>query len=106
MRTFFQMNYQDYLHKRDVDFTIELYPGTSLISLTLHIMTPTELQELKVQLQELLDRGFIRSINFTFVLFAKKNDKTIQLCIGYNQLNRVTIKNRYPFPRLMVYLIN
>ena len=47
------------LHK-DVDFTIELHPGTSLISLTPRGMAPTELQELKVQLQELLDRGFIR----------------------------------------------
>ena len=45
---------------RDVDFTIELHPGISPISMTPHRMTPAELQELKVQLQELLDRGFIR----------------------------------------------
>ena len=45
---------------RDVDFTFELHPGTSPISMTLHKMTPVELQELKVQLQELLDKGFIR----------------------------------------------
>ena len=45
---------------RDVEFIIELHPGTSPISMTPHRMTPVELQELKVQLQELLDKGFIR----------------------------------------------
>ena len=69
------MSYLDYLRKgmwitsakgcgsplqRDVDFIIELYPGTSPISMTPHRMAPVELQELKVQLQELLDKGFIR----------------------------------------------
>ena len=66
--------------------------------MTPHRMTPIELQELKVQLQELLDRGFIRLNTSPWgvpVLFAKK-DKTLRLCIDYRQLNRVTIKNRYP----------
>ena len=79
---------------RDVDFTIELHHGTSPISLTSQRMTPVELQELKVQLQELLDRGFIRLSNSpwgSLVLFAKKNGKTLWLCIDYRQLNRVTI---------------
>ena len=60
---------------RDVDFTIELHPGTSPISLTLHRMMPDELHELKVQLQKLLGRGFIRSSNSplgTSVLFSKR----------------------------------
>ena len=84
---------------RDIDFTIELHLGTSPISMTPHRMTLTELLELKVQLQELLDRGFIRPNTSPYaasVLFSKK-DKTLRLCI---ELNRVTIKNRYPFPRI------
>ena len=88
---------------RDVDFTIELHLGTSPISMTLHRMAPTKLQELKVQLQELLDRGFIRPRTSPWgvpVLFAKKKDKTLRLCIDYRQLNRVTIKNRYHFPMI------
>ena len=53
---------------RDVDFTIELHPGTLPISMTPHRMTPVELQELKVQLQELLDMGFIRPSTSPWVL--------------------------------------
>ena len=71
--------------------------------MTSHRMTPVELQELKVQLQELLDKGFIRPSTSPWgapVLFAKKKDKTLRLCIDYRQLNRVTIKNRYPLPRI------
>ena len=61
------------------------------------------MQELRVQLQELMDKGFIRQITSPWVapvLFAKKRDKTLRLCIDYQQLNRVTIKNRYPLPRI------
>ena len=89
------------LPQRDVNFCIELHPDTSPISMTPHRMTPVELQELKVQIQELLDKGFIRPNTSpwgTLVLFAKKKDKTLRLCINYGQLNRVTIKNRYPLP--------
>ena len=87
---------------KDVDFVIELHLGTSPISMTPHRMAPVELQELKVQLQELLNKGFIRPSTSPWgalVLFAKKKDKTLRLCIDYRQLNRVTIKNRYPLPR-------
>ena len=72
--------------QRVVDFGIELHPGTSPISMTPHRMTPVELQELKVQLQELLDKGFIRLSTSPWgapVLFAKKKDKTLRLCIDY-----------------------
>ena len=89
--------------QRAVDFGIELHSGTSPISMTLHRMAPVELQELKVKLQELLDKGFIGPSTSpwgTPVLFAKKKDKTLRLCIDYRQLNRVTIKNRYPLPRI------
>ena len=88
---------------RDVDFVIELYPGTSPISMTPHRMAPIELQELKVQLQELLDKGFIRPSTSPWgapVLFVKKKDKTLRLRIEYRQLNRVMIKNRYPLLRI------
>ena len=89
--------------QRVVGFGIELHPGTSPISMTLHRMAPVELQELRVQLQELLDKGFIRPSTSQWgapVLFAKKKDKTLRLCIDYRQLNRVTIKDRYPLPRI------
>ena len=89
--------------QRVVDFGIELHPGTSPISMAPHRMAPVELQELRVQLQELLDKGFIRPSTSPWaapVLFAKKKDKTLRLCIDYRQLNRVTIKNRYPLPRI------
>ena len=71
--------------------------------MTPHRMAPVELQELGVQLQELLEKGLIRpSISpwGTSILFAKKKDKSIQLCIDYKQLNRVTVKNQYPLPRI------
>ena len=71
--------------------------------MTPHRMAPVELQELKVQLQELLDKGFIRPSTSPWgspVLFAKKKDKILRLCIDYRQLNRVTIKNQYPLPRI------
>ena len=66
-------------------------------------MAPTELQELKVQLHEFLDMGFIRPSTLPWrapVLFAKKKDKTLRLCIDYRQLNMVIIKNRYPLPKI------
>ena len=71
--------------------------------MTPHRMTLIEFQELKVQLQELLDKGFIRLSTSPWgapVLFAKKKDRTLQLSIDYRQLNRVTIKNRYPLKRI------
>ena len=89
--------------QRVVDFGIELHPGTSPISMTPHRMAPVELQELRVQLHELLDKGFIRPSTSPWgapVLFVKKKEKTFRLCIDYRQLNRVTIKNRYPLPRI------
>ena len=89
--------------QRVVDFGIELHPGTSPISMTPHRMAPVELQELGVQLHKLLDKGFIRPSTSpwgTPVLFAKKKDKTLRLCIDYRQLKRVMIKNWYPLSRI------
>ena len=86
MRTFFFYELLGLRPHRDVDFTIELHPGTSPISIIPHRMALAELQELKVQLQELLDRGFIRLSTSTYgapVLFSKKKAKTLCLCIDY-----------------------
>ena len=72
--------------QRVVDFGIELHPGTLPISMTPHRMALVELQELRVQLQELLDKGFIRPSTSPWgapVLFAKKKGKTLRLCIDY-----------------------
>ena len=88
---------------REIEFNIDLLPGTNPISIAPYRMAPTELKELKEQLQELLDKGFIRPISSPWgasVLFLKKNDGTMRRCIDYRQFNKLTIKNRYPFPRI------
>ncbi|KAL0549903.1 hypothetical protein IC582_014398 [Cucumis melo] len=88
---------------REVEFAIELEPGTVPISRAPYRMAPAELKELKVQLQELLDKGFIRPSVSPWgapVLFVKKKDESMRLCIDYRELNKVTVKNRYPLPRI------
>ncbi|KAL0561349.1 hypothetical protein IC582_001774 [Cucumis melo] len=88
---------------REVEFAIELEPGTVPISRAPYRMAPAELKELKVQLQELLDKGFIRPSVSPWgapVLFVKKKDGSMRLCIDYRKLNKVTVKNRYPLPRI------
>ncbi|KAL0551554.1 hypothetical protein IC582_010643 [Cucumis melo] len=87
---------------REIEFAIELEPGTIPISRAPYRMAPAELKELKVQLQELLDKGFIRPSVSPFgavVLFVKKKDGSMRLCIDYKELNKVTVKNRYPLPK-------
>ena len=66
-------------------------------------MAPTELKELKKQLKELLDRGFIRPSISPWgapVLFVRKKDGSMRLCIDYRRLNQVIVKNKYPLPRI------
>jgi hypothetical protein len=87
--------------KRDVAFAMELKPGTSPISRRPYMMPPNELVELKVQLKELLDKGFIRPSTSEWdspALFVKKKDQSLRMCIYYRPLNAVTIKNKYPLP--------
>ena len=89
--------------EREIDFPIDLVPGTAPISLPTYRMAPTELKELKTQLQELVDRGFIRPSNSPCgapMLFVKMKDGTWRLCIDYRQLNKVTIRNKYTLPRI------
>ena len=88
---------------RDVEFAIELKPGTAPVSRRAYRMPPRELAELKTQLQELLDKGFIRPSSSPWgcpAIFVKKKDQTLRLCIDYRPLNEVMIKNKYPLPRI------
>jgi hypothetical protein len=90
---------------RDIEFAIELQPGTTPISMRPYRMPPAELAELKKQLQELLDKGFIHPSTSPWgcpALFVKKKDESLRLCIDYRPLNAVTIKNKYPLPRIDV----
>jgi hypothetical protein len=89
--------------KRDVAFVIELKPGTTPISRRSYQMPPNELEELKTQLQDLLEKGFIRPISSTWgcpAIFVKKKDQTLRMCVDYRPLNKVIIKNKYPLPRI------
>jgi hypothetical protein len=88
---------------RDIEFIIELQPGTAPISKRPYRMTPNELAELKIQLQDLLDKGFIRPSASPWgcpALFVKKKDNSLRLCVNYRPLNAVTIKNKYPLPHI------
>ena len=89
--------------EREVDLSIEIVPGTAPMSRAPYRMAPTEMKELNIQLQELMDKGFIRPSVLpwgAFVLFVKKKDGTLRMCIDYRQINKVTMKNRYPLPRI------
>eukprot|EP00253_Pinus_taeda_P010862 PITA_10862 len=89
--------------KRDVDFTIELILGVVPVSRAPYRMSVPELTELKMQLQELLDKNYIRASVSPWgapVLFVKKKDGTFWMCFDYRQLNKLTIKNKYPLPRI------
>ncbi|KAL0544042.1 hypothetical protein IC582_019153 [Cucumis melo] len=92
------------LPPREIDFAIELEPGTAPISRAPYRIASTELKELKVQLQKLLDKSFIRPSVSPWrapVLFMKKKDGSImRLCIDYRELNKVTVKNRYLLSRI------
>ncbi|GKB89156.1 putative reverse transcriptase domain-containing protein [Tanacetum coccineum] len=88
---------------RQVEFQIDLVPGAAPVARAPYRLAPAELQELSTQLQELSDRGFIRPSSSPWgapVLFVKKKDGSFQMCIDYRELNRLTVKNRYPLPRI------
>eukprot|EP00253_Pinus_taeda_P030136 PITA_30136 len=90
--------------RRNIDFTIELVPGVAPISRAPYRMSVPELTELKMQLQELLDKNYIRPSVSPWgapMLFVKKKDDTLRMCVDYRQLNKLTIKNKYPLPRSM-----
>ncbi|GJU20130.1 putative reverse transcriptase domain-containing protein [Tanacetum coccineum] len=88
---------------RQVEFQIDLVPGAALVARASYRLAPAELQELSTQLQELSDRGFIRPSSSPWgalVLFVKNKDRSFRMCIDYRELNRLTMKNRYPLPRI------
>ncbi|GKB17017.1 putative reverse transcriptase domain-containing protein [Tanacetum coccineum] len=88
---------------RQVEFQIDLIPGAAPVARTPYRLAPSEMQELSNQLQELTDRGFIRPSTSPWgapVLFVKKKDGSFRMCIDYRELNKLTIQNRYPLPRI------
>jgi hypothetical protein len=89
------------LPERAIEFKIELQSGTTPIANASYKISPLELVELKVQLQGLLDKGFIRLSSSPWgclALFISKKDKDLRLCVDYRPLNVVTIKKKYPLP--------
>ncbi|GKB62562.1 putative reverse transcriptase domain-containing protein [Tanacetum coccineum] len=88
---------------RQVEFQIDLVPGAVLVARAPYRLAPSEMKELSTQLQELSDKGFIRPSSSPCgapVLFDKKKDDSFRVCIDYRELNKLTVKNRYPFPRI------
>ena len=89
--------------EREVDLSIEILPGTTPTSRAPYRMALTELKEINIQLQRLLDKGFIRPTVFPWgapVLFVKKKDGTLRMCIDYRKINKVIVKKKYPLPRI------
>ena len=89
--------------QREIEFVIDVVPSATPASITPYRMALVELKELKLQLQELLEMGFIRSSVSpwgTAMLSVKKKDGTLRLCVDYRQLNKMTVKNKYPLPKI------
>ncbi|CAN6710507.1 unnamed protein product [Malus baccata var. baccata] len=87
--------------RREVDHAIELEPGAKPLSKSPYRMSPPELEELRKQLNELLDAGYIQPSKSPYgapVLFQRKKEGSLRLCIDYRALNKITIKNKYPLP--------
>ncbi|XP_070017120.1 uncharacterized protein [Nicotiana sylvestris] len=90
-------------HEREIDFAVDLLPDTQPISILPYRMAPAELRELKEQLKDFLDKGFIRPSTSPWgapVIFVRNKDGSLRICIDYRQLNKVIIKNKYPLPRI------
>ncbi|GKE59557.1 putative reverse transcriptase domain-containing protein, partial [Tanacetum coccineum] len=88
---------------RPVEFQIELIPRAAPVARAPYRLAPSEIKELSEQLQELSDKGFIRPSSSPWgapVLFVKKKDGSFRMCIDYRELNKLTVKNRYPLPRI------
>ncbi|GKA86873.1 putative reverse transcriptase domain-containing protein [Tanacetum coccineum] len=88
---------------RQVEFQIDLILGAAPVARAPYRLAPSEMQELSNQLQELADRGFIRPSTSPWgapVLFVKKKDRSFRMCINYRELNKLTVKNHYPLPRI------
>ncbi|WVZ75873.1 hypothetical protein U9M48_023895 [Paspalum notatum var. saurae] len=91
------------LPERDIEFSIELVPGTAPIYKKAYRIAGVELLEVKKQIDELLEKGFIRKSTSPWaspVLLTEKKDGTLRMCVDYRGLNAVTVKNKYPLPRI------
>nr|GEX08685.1 reverse transcriptase domain-containing protein [Tanacetum cinerariifolium] len=88
---------------RQVEFQIDLVPGAAPVARVPYRLAPSEMKELSDQLKELANKGFIRPSSSPWgapVLFVKKKDGSFRMCIDYRELNKLTVKNRYPLPRI------
>nr|GFC15426.1 putative reverse transcriptase domain-containing protein [Tanacetum cinerariifolium] len=88
---------------RQVEFRIDLVHGAAPVARAPYMLAPSEMKELADQLQELTDKGFIRPSSSPWgasVLFVKKKDGSFRMCIDYRELNKLTVKNYYPLPRI------
>ncbi|GJZ72981.1 putative reverse transcriptase domain-containing protein [Tanacetum coccineum] len=88
---------------RQVEFQIDLVPGAAPVARAPYRLAPSEMKELSEQLKELSDKGFIRPSSSPWgalVLFVKKKDGSFRMCIDYRELNKLTVKNRYPLPKI------
>ncbi|GKG30696.1 hypothetical protein Tco_0423184, partial [Tanacetum coccineum] len=88
---------------RQVEFQIDLIPGAALVARAPYRLAPSEMKELSDQLKELSDKGFIRPSSSPWgapVLLVKKKDGSFRMCIDYRELSKLTVKNRYPLPRI------
>ncbi|GKF63627.1 hypothetical protein Tco_0187075, partial [Tanacetum coccineum] len=88
---------------RQVEFQIDLIPGAAPVARAPYRLPPSEMKELSEQLKELFDKGFIRPSSSPWgapVLFVKKKDRSFRMCIDYQELNKLTVKNHYPLPRI------
>ncbi|GJR51572.1 putative reverse transcriptase domain-containing protein [Tanacetum coccineum] len=86
-----------------VEFQIDLIPGAAPVARAPYRLAPSEMKELSEQLKELSDKGFIRPSSSPWgapVLFVKNKDGSFQMCIDYLELNKLTVKNHYPLPRI------
>ena len=89
--------------EREVEFSIELIPGAGPVSKAPYRMAPLELAEVKRQVEELMQKQFIRPGASPWgapVLLVKKKDGKLRLCVDYRELNKLTVKNKYPLPQI------
>ncbi|GKF61926.1 hypothetical protein Tco_0181980 [Tanacetum coccineum] len=90
-------------YARKVEFQIDLLHGAAPVARAPYRLGPSKMQELSTQLQEISNKGFIRTSSSPWgatVLFVKNKDGSFRMCIDYRELNKLTVKNRYPLPRI------
>nr|GFC43486.1 putative reverse transcriptase domain, ribonuclease H-like domain, aspartic peptidase domain protein [Tanacetum cinerariifolium] len=99
----FPEDFPGFPQPRQVEFCIDLIPGATPVARAPYRLAPSELKELSKQLKELSEKGFIRPSSSPWgapVLFVKKKDGSFRMCIDYRELNKLTIKNKYPLLRI------